>query len=62
MKRIVYLLVVLLGIFLVVSCNPEPQMFTITFNGNSGSGEMQAQSATEGEAASLSENTFTRQQ
>ena len=61
MKRFTYLLVVLLGIFLIVSCTPEPQMFTITFNGNGGSGEMQAQTATEGEAASLSENTFTRQ-
>ena len=61
MKRSIFLffaIVTLAGMLAISGCN-RPETYTVTFNANGGTGTMEAQTFTEGEAQALTRNTFT---
>ena len=61
MKRSIFLLFAIVsvaGMLAISGCN-RPETYTVTFNANGGTGTMEAQTFTEGEAQALTRNTFT---
>ena len=61
MKRSIFLffaIVTLAGMLAISGCN-RPETYTVTFNANGGTGTMEAQTFTEGEAQALTRNAFT---
>ena len=62
MKRNLFLLLAIISVvgMMVISGCKKAETYTITFDSNGGSGTMQQQIFTEGEAQKLAKNTFTR--